>query len=114
MVNRKLITLSGIIAIAVLPAVALTFNSGSVPNPSPSLLVNDLVDILFTIVWPIIVAFAIIAFIVSAILFMTAQDNPLKLVQARQALLYAVIGTAISILAFSMPFIIRNTIGSGI
>jgi len=112
--NKKLIVLLNCIALLTLPVVSLAFNSGGLPQTAPGLLVGDLVDVFFTIVWPIVMAFSIMAFIVSAILFMTAQDNPLRLVQARQTLMYGVIGTTIAILAFSLPFIIRNTIGNGI
>ncbi len=111
MINKKVITA---ILLSLLPITALAFNSGGVPDSAPTLLVGDLIDVFFGIVWPVVVAFAIIAFIASAILFMTAQDDPMRLVQARQALLYGVIGTSVAILAFSMPFVIRNTIGYGI
>jgi len=112
--NRKLIALSNLAILLTFPVVGLAFNSGGVPNAIPSLLVGDLIDVIFSILWPIVVAFAIIAFIVAAILFMTAQDNPLRLIQARQALMFGVIGVVVALLAFSLPFIVRNTIGHGI
>lgn len=112
--NKKLIVLSYLTVLLALPVFGLAFNSGGVPNPVPSLLVGDIVDIIFNIIWPVVVAFAIISFIVAAILFMTAQDNPLKLIQARQALMLGVIGVVVALLAFSIPFVVRNAIGFGI
>ena len=109
--DKKIITVSFLLA---LPIVALAFNSGTIPNAAPGLLINDLIDIVFYILWPIVVAFSVISFIASAVLFMTAQDDPLRLIQARQALLFGVIGVVVSLLAFSVPFIIRNSIGNGI
>lgn len=109
--KRNIIIVSALLA---LPLVALAFNSGSTPNAVSGLLITDVIDVIFYILWPIVVAFSVLSFIVSAVLFMTAQDDPLRLIQARQALLFGVIGVAVSFLAFSVPFIIRNSIGNGI
>jgi len=112
--NRKLITLSNVAILLVLPVAALAFNPGGVPNAAPNLTINQLVDVVFSILWPIVVAFAIIMFILAAFLFMTAQGDPVKLQQARSAVIWGVVGVAVALLAFSIPFVIRNTIGQGI
>ena len=112
--NKKLITLSNLTILLALPALALAFYPGGLPNAVPGLLIGDVIDVVFSIIWPVVVAFAIITFIVAAILFMTAQDNPLKLIQARQSLMLGVVGVVVALVAFSIPFIVRNTIGNGI
>lgn len=108
---KKLVVFTGLL---VTPLMVLAFNSGTLPNAAPTLSVSDLIDIVFLIIWPVVIAFSIISFITAAILFMTAQDDPLKLIHARQAVLFGIIGLVVAFLAFSIPFIIRNTIGNGI
>lgn len=112
--NKKLIALSQVAMLLVLPVAVLAFNPGSIPNSVPGLTVNQLVDIVFSIVWPVVVAFAIIMFILAAFLFMTAQGDPTKLQQARSSVIWGVVGMAVALIAFSIPFIVRNTIGMGI
>ena len=112
--NKKLIALSNLAILLALPAMALAFNAGSVPNAVPSLSIGDLIDVIFSIVWPVVVAFAIIMFILAAYMFMTAQGDPSKLQQARSAIIYGVVGMVVALVAFSIPFIVRNTLGSGI
>ncbi len=109
--NKKIITT---LLLLTIPVAALAFNSGTTPNVAPGLVISDLIDVVFYILWPLVVAFSVISFITSAVLFMTAQDDPLRLIQARQALLFGIIGVVVSLLAFSVPFIIRNSIGNGI
>ena len=112
--NKKLIALSNLAALLALPAVALAFNAGNVPNSVSTLTVENIIDVIFSIIWPVTVAFAIIAFIVAAYLFMTAQGDPAKVQAARNAVLWGIVGVVVALLAFSIPFIIRNTIGQGI
>lgn len=109
--DKKLVILTSLLT---MPLMVFAFNSGGTPNAAPYLSISDLIDIIFLIIWPVVIAFSILSFLVSSVLFMTAQDDPLRLVQARQALLFGIIGVVVAFLAFSVPFIVRNTIGSGI
>ena len=110
--NKKLITVSAILL--TLPAIILAFNPGPIPNPAPGLSVNDLVDLVFAILWPIAVAFFIIMFVIAAFHFFTAAGDPEKVKSARNFVLWGVVGVVVALLAWSIPFIIRNTLGSGI
>jgi len=109
--NKKLIASSTITLLLAMPAVMLAFNPGNVPNAVPTLNINSLVDILFSILWPIAVAFFIVMFIFAAFKFATAQGDPTQIATARQFLIWGIIGVVIALLAFSIPFVIRNTIG---
>jgi len=112
--NKKLITFLNVVVVLALPVVALAFNPGAIPNAVPGLTVNQLVDVVFSIVWPVVVAFSIIMFILAGFLFMTAQGDPEKIGQARQSVIWGTVGIAVALIAFSIPFIVRNTIGLGI
>ena len=112
--NKKLITLLNVGVVLALPVVALAFNPGAVPNAVPGLTIGQLIDIVFSIMWPVVVAFSIVMFILAGFLFMTAQGDADKIQQARSSVIWGVVGIAVALLAFSIPFIVRNTIGSGI
>ena len=112
--NKKLIISSVLPAMLLLPMVALAFAPGDIPNAAPNLSINDLVDVIFSIIWPVAVAFFIIMFIVAAFMFMSARGDPAGVEKARQAVIWGVVGVIVALLAFSIPFIVRNTLGRGI
>lgn len=106
--NKKLIISSSLAALMVLPALTLAFNPGPVPNPVPGLNVNQIIDVIFSILWPIAVAFFIIMFIIAGFLFATAQGDPEGIKKARQSVIWGLVGVLIALIAFSIVFIIRN------
>ena len=112
--NKKLIALSNVATLLALPVVALAFSAGNVPNAVSTLSIEDIIDVIFSIIWQVTVAFDIIIFIAAAYLFMIAQGDPTKLATARLAVLGGVVFMIIALVAFSIPFIVRNTIGQGI
>lgn len=90
------------------------FNPGGVPNAALGISINSLVDIIFSIIWPIAVAIIIIAFVVIGFLFFQAKGDPEKTKSARLAFIGAIVVTVMVLLAWSIPFIVRNIIGQGI
>ncbi len=112
--NKKLITSINVAVVLALPVFALAFNPGAIPNSVPGLTIGALVDIVFSIVWPVVVAFSIIMFILAGFMFMTAQGDAEKINTARSSVIWGAVGIAVALIAFSIPFIVRNTIGSGI
>jgi|SRR3989344_1351388 len=111
--NKKLVS-TIIHAALLLPVAAMAFNPGEVPNAAPSLTVNQLVDLIFAILWPVAVAFFIIMFIMASFQFFTAQGDPEGIAKARNFVLWGIVGVVVALLAFSIPFIVRNTLGNGI
>lgn len=112
--NKKLIAVANVAVILALPVVASAFFAGTVPNSVDSLSINSLIDIVFSVVWPVVIAFAIIMFILAAFTFMTAHGDEGKLAQARSEVIWGAVGVGVALLAFSIPFVVRNTIGQGI
>jgi len=109
--NKKLITISILSIFLTLPVVVLALaGPGPIPN-SQNLSVTQIVNIVLNFIWPIFVGFAVIMFLVAGFLFLTAQGDPGKVGAARQAILWGIIGVVVGVIAFSIPFIIRTTLG---
>ena len=112
MMNKKHIAVAFLALF--LPFIALAFESGGVPNAAPNLDINSIIDVLFATMWPIIVAILILVFVGIGFLFLNAQGDPSKIASARLALIGGVVIVVIVLLAFSIPFIVRNTLGNNI
>ena len=108
--NKKIITISSTAILLALPLVSLAFNPPAIPA---SLAVNPsvVIDAAFRFIWPIIAALTVIMFIWSGIKFMTAQGDPSKVEEARKALIWGVVGTAVIILSWSMILIVAFAFG---
>lgn len=60
--------------------------------------------------WVIFTIVAVVMFVIAGILFLTAMGNPEKIVQARNAFLWGVVGVVVAVIAFSITTIISNII----
>lgn len=60
-----------------------------------------------------VMAIAVLFIIISAFYFLTAAGNPDKVTTARQMLIYALIGVAVALLAYALPFIVKGILGIG-
>ena len=109
--NKKIIAASTLAALLASPAFILAFSPGNIPNTVNTLTVGSLVDIIFSILWPIAVAFFIIMFILAAFQFATAQGDPGKLQAARSSVIFGVVGVVVALVAWSLVAIVRNMIG---
>ena len=76
---------------------------------------DSLAELLETIINDILLPFggvaAVLAFIYSGFLYVTAQGNEAKIATAHKALLYTVIGTALLLGAWMLAQVVCNTIG---
>lgn len=68
---------------------------------------NGIITALISSIWMLFVAFAIIMFIVAGFAFLKSQGEPSEIATARRALLWGIIGVAVGVLAFLLPFIIQ-------
>ena len=88
--------------------------SGLIQFDNPFRVGDTLYDLVSTIVNDIILpvggVVAVIAFIFSGFLYVTAQGNETKLKKANQALLNTAIGTALLLGAWVFALVIKNTI----
>ena len=106
--NKKIVFSSALSVLLALPAVILAFTPGNVPNAATSLDVLTVIDLIFSILWPITVAFFIIMFVLAAFLFATAQGDAEKVKNARNAVIWGIVGVFVALIAFSIVFIVRN------
>ena len=108
--NKKLIAASVLTFLLATPVVMLAFNPGPQPNTVTGLSIGDLIDIVFSILWPIAIAFFIVMFVLAGFQFLTARGNPEQVAQARQFVIWGLVGVAVALLAWSIPFVIKNMI----
>ncbi len=98
--------------VALAPVIALAaFDPGPPPAPLADISVTGLMNKILDFIWPLFIGFAVIMFIAAGFLFLTSMGDATKVAAARQSLLWAIVGVIVGILAFSIPLIIRNTLG---
>jgi uncharacterized membrane protein SirB2 len=61
--------------------------------------------------WVVFTIIAIIAYVISGILFLTAYGEPEKLRQAKSAAIWGLMGILVALLAFGAVTLVRNIIG---
>ena len=70
-----------------------------------------LIDNIFTVIlWPLFGVAAIIMLIYSGVKFLNAKGDPMSVKEARNALMWAIVGIALAVLAFSIPGIINSVL----
>lgn len=65
-------------------------------------------NILKDIAWPTLAGIVIVMFMYAGIMFATAEGEPEKIRKARAAVIWAVVGMILGILAYSIPTIINS------
>lgn len=100
----------------ILPVVAMAFD---IPPPpaggwkiDPGLL--KVIDFLLNILWQIFFGFAVIMFLYSGFQILAAKGNIEKIKEARQSIIWGVMGVIVGILAFSIPAVIKFSLGPGV
>ena len=108
-ISKKIIlSIAGVVML--LPMLALAFNSGSQPSGTLGSIDSIITNIL-NIIWPAFIGLSVIMIIISGFLFITSGGDPEKVGKARTAMLWAVVGIVVAIVAYSVPFIVKTAIG---
>ena len=107
--NKKIISASGVIALLALPALAFAVPAQLGGNIYG--LTGTLTDIVANVLWTVAVTFVIVMFVIAGFKFMTAQGDPGKVGEARNAVIWGTAGTAVIILAWSLLAIVKNQLG---
>src|SRR3989344_4212289 len=113
--NKKL-SLTALISLLTLPVVssAQLLFPGTPPLTSTINLYDTIVfvaSIILNATWVVAVAFVIIQFIIAGFKFLSAQGNPQKIDEARQAVIWGTGGIVVILLAFYILVIMRVTLG---
>ena len=110
---KKIIS-SSVVGTLLLPVIALAdINPGPTPNGGVFNVVT-IINAVLNLLWPIFFGYAVIMFIVAGFTFLTAQGEAEKVGEARKAVQYGAIGVVVGIIAFSLPAVIRATLGLGL
>jgi hypothetical protein len=109
-VNKKIAIASIFASLLILPAVA--FALPLTPPALPGTVSNLWVVIIaiLNFLWPIFIGVSIIMFLFSGFMFVTALGEPGKIKLARESAIYGIVGIVVAILAFSIPYVIGNTL----
>ncbi|MBM3206647.1 MAG: hypothetical protein FJZ43_03435 [Candidatus Staskawiczbacteria bacterium] len=108
--NKKLIIASTITTLLALPLTMLAFSAGNQPTQQTNLDINALIQIVLDIIWPVAIAFFIVMFIIAGFQFASARGNPEGVASARNFVIFGVVGVAVAVLAFSLPFVVKNLV----
>src|SRR3989344_4475454 len=118
--NKKIIASMALIVLLAMPvlvvpglavAASLEDSDPGVPTViSDTTSVWSIISAIMNFLWPVFIGFAVIMLIVAGFLFLAANGDPTKIGVARMAILWCVVGVVAGIIAFSLPFIIQNTI----
>ncbi len=59
-------------------------------------------------IWPIFIGIAILMFIVAGFTFLTANGDPSKIKTAQHAVVWAMVGVGVAVLAYSLVIVVTN------
>ncbi len=74
-------------------------------------LIGTVWPVVSAILWTIAAAFVVTMFSIAGLKFLTAQGDLTKIAEARKAVIWGTVGTAVIVLAWSVVSLIRATLG---
>lgn len=107
-INKKIVISSAVSVLLALPAVIWAFTAPVTPSTTT---LSDVIDGLLNILWTVAVVVVIVVFILTGILFLTARGEPDKIKQARDAVVWGTVGTAVILISASILLIVRGLVG---
>lgn len=111
--NKKLVL--PILYLLALPSIAFGQFFPTMPSLTSGVDLLSLITIIASLIinatWIVSVAFVIIMFVVAGFKFVTAQGDPSKVSDARNAVIWGVGGIIVILLAFSILVVLRITLG---
>jgi hypothetical protein len=104
--NKKLIVVSSLAAM-LLPVAAFAVPILPLPGVGPITIIG-IIDAIFSILWPLFAAYAVIMFIYAGFMFLNARGDGGGVADARNAVLWGTVGVGVALLAFSIPFMVKG------
>lgn len=101
---KKIVVSLLLLSILIVPALAFAQPQVTISS------LDQLVNAIKRPLWVVFGLIALIAFVISGILFLTAAGNPEKIAQARTAFLWGIVGIVVGIVAFSIVSIIESAL----
>lgn len=95
------------------PILILAGSEPTINNPIIPInqIILNLKQNILNVVWTIAEAFVIMMFVMAGFKYLTAEGKPDKIDEANKAVMWGLFGTAVIVLAWSIVWIIRFTIG---
>lgn len=84
------------------------YASAQLHSYGPDISFKNVVDAVVSGIWIFFVGIAVVMFVVSGILFLTAQGDPAKLQIARSSVYWGLAGIVVAIVAYSIITIVGN------
>jgi heme/copper-type cytochrome/quinol oxidase subunit 2 len=108
--NKKLAIFLSLMILAI-PLVSLALTLPAKPTDIGATIdIWAFITSLLNIIWPVFVGVTVIVLVFAGFMFVTALGDPGKIKLAREAVLWAMIGVVVAILAFSAVQIIGNVV----
>lgn len=112
--DKKIATSLFLAILLALPAVTLAADL-VIPDPPAQGNAIDfwkLVNGALGVIWPIFIGAVVIMIIWAGFLFVTAAGDPAKITTAKKAAIWAVVGIAVGLLAFSAYTFVKRVLGA--
>ncbi len=109
--NKKIIILSALSGLSV-PLISFALSIPGVPTGitfTPGCLIENLLNF----AWPVVVAVVIVFFIITGIMFLSAQGNETQIATARTAMIWGVGGVVVIILSFGIISVVSYGLSGG-
>ena len=107
--NKKIVALTSLVTSVLLPLSAFAYTS---PPPPGSFTggVDAIIGAIFDIFWPIVAAFVIVMFTIAGFKFLTAQGDPSRIKEGRDAVIWGVAGVGVILIAWSIISIVSTAL----
>ncbi|KKP41490.1 MAG: hypothetical protein UR46_C0034G0006 [Parcubacteria group bacterium GW2011_GWA1_33_6] len=107
--NKKLVLFFALSILLVLPVLSLAIDFPAEPG-ARIINIQEIINGILLILWWIFLTIVIISFLITGILFLTAQGDQGKLDKLKKAVIWGLVGILVAILAFSIISITNNVI----
>ncbi len=108
---KKIVAVLAVLLSALPPTALADIYPGPTPMALADLSATDVMNKILNFLWPAFMGAAVIMLLVAGFGFLISMGNPEKIAVARQSVLWIIVGIVVGVLAFSIPFIIKNTLG---
>ena len=108
--NKKIAPTFTALTLLFLPVAVLAINIPSFP-PGANVNVMTIIDAVFSFIWPLFAGFSVVMFVIAGFMFLLANGDVTKAGGARSAVIWGSVGVAVGVLAFSIPFLVKFTLG---
>lgn len=106
---KKVISFLPLLAILILPAMALAATGGGPPEDVD---IMEVIENITNWVFVVIMAIAVLVILLAAFRFLFAGGNPESVKGAQQMLLWAAVGILVALVARGIIALIRNVVGA--